>query len=203
MADPLQALRLAGGCQRCPALVANRRQIVHGYGRLPGDGARAVLFVGEAPGIRGGDATGVPFTRDRSGLRLQRVLIRLGLSAESDPRVEAPRLLCVVTNVVRCNPPRNRTPSRAEIESCLPYLWQEIEICQPQIVVPVGNVAAKAIIPRLTGQPAPPIGQCQAQVLGSQPLIVPMRHPARSSNADLDHFIAVMQGLLSIPPGSF
>ena len=195
MAQPLQALRLAEGCRRCPALVANRHRIVHGYGPLPGDGV-PVLFVGEAPGTRGGDVTGVPFTRDRSGLRLQQILIRLGLSAETDPRVEAPRLRCFVTNVVRCNPPGNRAPSRAEIERCLPYLWQEIEIWQPRIVVPVGNVAARAVIPRLTGQPAPPIGRCNAQVLGSRPLVVPMRHPARSPNADLDRFVAVMLELL-------
>jgi len=196
MADLPHTLRLAEGCQRCPALVANRSQIVHGYGQPPGDGALTVLFVGEAPGARGGDATGVPFTRDRSGLRLQQIFIRLGLSAECDPRVEAPRLRCFVTNVVRCNPPGNRTPSRAEIESCLPYLWQEIEIWRPQVVVPVGNVAARAIIPRLTGQPALPIGRCQARVLGTRPLVVPMRHPARSPNADLDRFVAVMQELL-------
>jgi uracil-DNA glycosylase family 4 len=196
MAEPHQPLRLAEGCRRCPALVANRRQIVHGYGPPPEDGAPAVLFVGEAPGTRGGDVTGVPFTRDRSGLRLQKILIRLGLSAESDPRVEGPRLRCFLTNVVRCNPPGNRTPSRAEIESCLPYLWQEIEIWRPQIVVPVGNVAARAVVPRLTGQPAPPIGRCHARVLGSQPLVVPMRHPSRSSNADLDRFVAVIQELL-------
>jgi len=196
MAEPLQALRLAEGCRRCPALVANRRLIVHGYGLPPQAGAVRVLFVGEAPGTKGGDVTGVPFTRDRSGLRLQQILIRLGLSAETDPHVEEPRLRCFVTNVVRCNPPGNRTPSRGEIESCLPYLWQEIEIWQPQIVVPVGNVAARAVIPRLTGRPAPAIGRCNARVLGGRPLVVPMRHPARSPNADLDRFVAVMQDLL-------
>jgi DNA polymerase len=196
MPEQRQGLPLAEGCQRCPSLVANRRRIVHSYGPGPGEDGGAVLFVGEAPGARGGDVTGVPFTRDRSGLRLQQILIRLGLSAESDPRVEAPRLRCIVTNIVRCNPPGNRRPTRSEIESCLPYLWAEIEMWRPQIVVPVGNVAAQAIIPRLTGRPAPPIGRCQAQVLGSRPLVVPMRHPARSPNADLESFVAVMQELL-------
>lgn len=196
MVEALRTLRLAEGCRRCPALVANRRRIVHGYGPPPEEGAVAVLFVGEAPGIRGGDVTGVPFTRDRSGRRLQQVLIRLGLSAETDPAVEEPRLRCSITNVVRCNPPGNRTPSRTEIESCLPYLWQEIDIWQPRIVVPVGNVAARAIIPRLAGQAAPPIGRCHAQVLGSRPLVVPMRHPARSPNAGLDRFVAVLKELL-------
>ena len=89
MAEPLQALRLAEGCRRCPALVANRHRIVHGYGRPPEDGGVAVLFVGEAPGAKGGDVTGVPFTRDRSGARLQvldcwRLLPREKLAAVAD-----------------------------------------------------------------------------------------------------------------------
>ena len=108
----MDTLRLAQGCRLCPELAANRRVIVHGYGSLP---AR-VLLVGEAPGHKGGDVTGVPFTRDRSGVRLQQALIDLGLSAEVDPRVERPRLHCFLTNVVRCNPPANRTPTQAEID---------------------------------------------------------------------------------------
>lgn len=193
----MDVLHVAEGCQRCPALVANRRRIVHGYGPAGEAGAVRVLLAGEAPGYRGGDLTGVPFTRDRSGVRLQQVLIRLGLSEETDPRHERPRLKCFVSNVVRCNPPGNRTPTAAEIENCLPYLWQEIERWQPEIVVPIGNVATRALVPRLAGQPAPPIGQGHACVLaGAGPMVVPLRHPARSSNADLERFVAVMAGLL-------
>lgn len=187
-------LRVAEGCARCPELVANRHCIVHGYG-APDAG---VLFVGEAPGYKGGDQTGIPFTRDRSGVRLQQVFIDLGLSEETSPRVERPRLRCFVTNVVRCNPPANRTPRRAEIDNCLPYLWQEMEIVQPRIVVPVGNVAAQALFPRLIGQPAPPISRCHAQVFaGSGVLVLPMRHPARISNADLARFVTALTTLLS------
>ena len=123
----MQSIRVAEGCARCPELAANRNCIVHGYGA---NGAR-VVFVGEAPGYRGGDVTGVPFTRDRSGVRLQRMLIELGLSGETEPRLEQPRLRCFITNVVRCNPPANRTPTRAEAGNCLPYLWQELEMLQP------------------------------------------------------------------------
>ncbi len=50
-------------CSLCPALAANRRRIVHGYG----DAGARVLLVGEAPGYLGADRTGVPFTGDRSG----------------------------------------------------------------------------------------------------------------------------------------
>jgi uracil-DNA glycosylase family 4 len=125
------------------------------------------------------------------------VLIALGLSAEPGPRSTSPQLRCFVTNVVRCNPPANRTPTRTEIKNCLPYLWSEIETVRPDIVVPIGNVAARAIFPRLLGQPASPITQVHAQIFGDYPLVVPLRHTARISNADLDRFVAVMQRLLS------
>jgi uracil-DNA glycosylase family 4 len=191
--ETLAPLRLAEGCTRCPELVANRRCIVHGYGPPK----TSILFVGEAPGARGGDLTGVPFTRDRSGLRLQRVLIELGLSDELDPRVERPRLRCFVTNVVRCNPPANRTPSRAEIANCLPYLWQEMSLIRPQIVVPLGNVAAQAIFARCLGQPAPPITEAHARLFpGDGLVVVPMRHPARISNSALARFLAAVRPLL-------
>jgi DNA polymerase len=207
----MDKVRVAEGCARCPALVANRRCIVHGYGpaRLSAAGHGQdrspdppTLFIGEAPGYRGGDLTGVPFTRDRSGLRLQRMLIDLGLSEETDPRTERPRLRCFVTNVVRCNPPSNRRPTAAEIGNCLPYLWQEMALLRPGVVVPIGNVAARAVFPRLLGRPAPPITRIHAQVFSAGRLrVVPMRHPARSPNADLAHFVAVMRSLLGALPG--
>jgi len=56
-------MRLAEGCSRCPALAANRRCIVHSYGAPD---AR-ILFVGEAPGYKGADLTGVPFTGTGQG----------------------------------------------------------------------------------------------------------------------------------------
>jgi uracil-DNA glycosylase family 4 len=189
----VQSICVAEGCTRCPSLVANRHRIVHGYGP-PGS---RVLFVGEAPGYKGGDLTGIPFTRDRSGVRLQQVLIDLGLSDEAGPRVELPQLRCFVTNVVRCNPPSNRTPTTAEIANCLPYLWQELDLVRPGIVVPVGNVAARALFPRLLGQPAPPITRIHAQISAAGPVvIVPLRHPARVSNADLARFVTVLRNLL-------
>ncbi len=189
----MRSIRVAGGCTLCPELVTNRSCIVHGYGAANAQ----VIFIGEAPGYKGGDVTGIPFTRDRSGVRLQRMLIELGLSEETDPRLEQPRLRCFITNVVRCNPPANRTPSRAEIANCLPYLWQELELIQPRVIVPVGNVAARGVFPRILNQPAPPITQAHAQVYGRDDrLVVPMRHPARISNADLARFGEVLGRLL-------
>ncbi len=189
----MRSIRVARGCTRCPELAANRSRIVHGYGVADA----GVVFIGEAPGYKGGDLTGIPFTRDRSGLRLQRVLIELGLSEETDPRLEQPRLCCFITNVVRCNPPANRTPSRAEVNNCLPYLWEELALIEPRIVVPVGNVAARAVFPRILNLQAPPITRAHARVFardGQQ--VVPMRHPARISNADLARFREVLGRLL-------
>lgn len=196
------------GCDRCPALAANRRCIVHGYGSA----AARVMFVGEAPGRHGAGQTGVPFTRDRSGSRLQQVLIDLGLSEESDPRTELPRLHAYVTNVVRCNPPANRRPLPAEIAACLPYLWQELALIQPEIVVPVGGVALQAVAGRLLGRPAPPISLAHAQVWAVPPdprasaggprLIVPLRHPARISNAGLALFVEVLARVLAGVPAA-
>jgi len=194
-------MQLAEGCSRCPALAANRRRIVHGYGSSD---AR-ILFVGEAPGYKGADLTGVPFTRDRSGVRFQQMLMALGLSAEIDPRVEHPQLTCFVTNVVRCNPPTNRTPNRVEIANCLPYLWQELALVQPDIIVPVGGVAAQELFTHLLDRPAPPISQAHAQVFrisgerqyragtAKPRMLVPMRHPSRISNAELERLMAVMR----------
>ncbi|MBN1658899.1 MAG: uracil-DNA glycosylase [Anaerolineae bacterium] len=189
----MEQLRFAQGCALCADLVSNRHVIVHGYGSPH---AR-VLFVGEAPGYKGGDITGVPFTRDRSGVRMQQALIDLGLSAESDPRGERPRLHCFITNIVRCNPPANRTPSQAEIDRCLPYLWQELAHVQPEIVVPIGNVAARALFPRLVGEPAQPITAIHATVWrGDGAIVIPLRHPARISNADMARFVNVLRALL-------
>lgn len=147
--------------------------------------------------MKGGDLTGIPFTRDRSGTRLQTMLIELGLSEELDPRLEQPRLRCFVTNIVRCNPPSNRTPTRGEITNCEPYLWQELALLQARITVPVGNVAARVIFPRLLGRPAPPITQVHAQAFVKDgKVVLPMRHPARVSNADLARFAAALRRLL-------
>ncbi len=186
-------LQVAEGCSRCPALAANRRRIIHSYGAPDAH----VLFVGEAPGCKGADLTGVPFTRDRSGVRFQQMLIELALSAETDPRAERPRLNCLVTNIVRCNPPANRAPSRGEIANCLPYLWQELALVQPDIVVPVGGVAAQELFLHLLGEPAPAITQAHARVflthLARPRILLPMRHPSRISNAELERFVAVMR----------
>ncbi len=175
---------LVARCTRCPALVANRRQIVQGYG----DPQARLFLVGEAPGYRGADRTGVPFTGDRSGHRVQELLIRLGLSAETDPAVEKPRLQGVyLTNVVRCNPPGNRNPTPAEVAHCTPYLRAELAAVRPQVVAALGVFAAGWALRELLGQEMPAgmraLHGCVWQA-GDVALLT-LVHPARASTAQM------------------
>ena len=193
-------------CRRCPELAANRSRVVPGYGPIP---AR-VMFVGEAPGYRGADVTGVPFTRDRSGRRLQALLIRLGLSLETDPAVEQPRLRdCYLTNLVRCNPPGNRRPTRAEIDACFPYLLAELDQVRPRVLVPVGLLATQALLNHLLGRRAGRMRELHARPIRIEPgtypgpleVILPLRHPSRASNQELETFARAL-ATLNPPAGS-
>lgn len=188
-------LALAGRCERCAELVANRRRIVHGWGPVPA----AVMIVGEAPGVKGADRTGVPFTGDRSGRRLQAMLMRLGLSLATDPSDPAPLLHnCFLSNAVRCNPPGNRRPTRAEVAACAPHLLAELALVRPRLIVAVGGVASGELAAHLLGRPLPPIRQAHARpvALPEGRWLLPMLHPSRASNAALDEVAGVMAALL-------
>lgn len=137
-------------CSKCPKLFETRRQSVPGYG----DSQAKVLFIGLAPGRKGADLTGVPFTRDDSGILFQEMLIECGFSREKDPRNEEPTLEDVfVTNLVKCNPKtrsdagniKNRAPTTDEIENCKSFLMQEISVIEPKIIVPLGKKCTKNI----------------------------------------------------------
>ena len=109
-------------CELCQELVESRTQAVSGYG----DFFANVFIIGEAPGRFGADITGIPFTKDRSGIFLQKMLHRLGLN-EADPKSEKPKLKGVyITNIVKCNPRKedgtNRSPNSDEISNCINYL---------------------------------------------------------------------------------
>jgi len=171
-------------CTHCPALVDNRHRIVHGYG----DPQARVMVVGEAPGYLGADRTGVPFTGDRSGRRVQALLIALGLSEETDPAVETPRLRGVfLTNVVRCNPPRNRNPVPAEVANCTSYLQMELDSIRPKVVATLGMFAAAWAFKELLRQDLPAgIRALHGQTwqTGDVTLLC-LVHPARASNAQM------------------
>jgi DNA polymerase len=115
------------GCVACEALVASRSRVVPGVWPK---GAR-VLLVGEAPGAQE-DETGVPFV-GRSGVLLDGLLAEAGLD----------RATVAVLNVVKCRPAGNRTPTRAEVARCRPWLSRQIALVDPAVVVALGGVAAQ------------------------------------------------------------
>jgi uracil-DNA glycosylase family 4 len=126
-------------CPNCPALCETRSSVVHGYG----DVGAEFLFVGEAPG-EGADRTGVPFTGDAAGRRLQRVLGELGFS-RSPPEATEPDLQnCFLTYLARCRHP-DRSPEDGEVTNCEPFLNAEIRMINPEIIVPVGGRALREL----------------------------------------------------------
>ena len=107
---------------------------------VPGDGVlpATVCFVGLAPGRLGGDRTGIPFSGDRSGTLLRRMIRRVGLTE------------VFITNLVRCNPRdaagRNRDPERHEIDNCHPHLVAELRLVKPRVVVCLGRIAWRELV---------------------------------------------------------
>jgi uracil-DNA glycosylase len=153
------------GCVRCPALVESRSRVVPGTGEIPAD----VAFVGLAPGRFGGDRTGIPFSGDRSGDLLRRMIQRANLQ-----RV-------FITNVVRCNPRdrrgRNRDPDAREIANCRSHLEAELALARPRFIVALGRIAWRELAGRdaafspIDASPASP------RRIGDRWLF-PMYHPA-------------------------
>lgn len=126
-------------CRNCPALADCRERIVHGYGDVAAD----FLFVGESPS-RGAERTGVPFTGDAAGERLQRILGEVGLS-ESPPDATEPELRnAYLTYLTRCRHP-DRPATDEEVANCDPFLAAEIRMINPELLVPVGQRALEAL----------------------------------------------------------
>jgi DNA polymerase len=104
---------------------------------VPGDGkpTAKAMIIGEGPG-RDEDATGHPFV-GASGQFLNHALEGTGLSRDD----------FFITNVVKCRPPHNRTPRKLEMDTCTPsYLFKQIELITPQIIMLLGAVAAKKLL---------------------------------------------------------
>jgi uracil-DNA glycosylase len=109
--------------------------IVFGEGSLDSK----VMFIGEAPGADE-DIQGRPFV-GRSGRFLTRIIEECGIT----------RSEIFITNIVKCRPPNNRTPSTIEINKGLKHILQyEIDIVNPAIIAPLGASALRSLIPEAT-----------------------------------------------------
>jgi len=120
---------LIGDCHRCPLSEA-RTRIVFGSG----DAAARVMLIGEAPG-RSEDLTGVPFV-GAAGKFLDELLSTAGLSRDE----------VFVANVVKCRPPGNRNPAPCEIETCAPFLREQVRVIDPEFIVTLGNFATRVVL---------------------------------------------------------
>jgi uracil-DNA glycosylase len=118
-----------GDCTRCP-LSATRNKIVLGDGN---PNAR-LLFVGEGPGADE-DAQGLPFV-GRGGQLLNNMINAMGLKREE----------VYIANIVKCRPPKNRVPEPAEANTCTPFLFQQIGVIRPEVIVALGSTAATYLL---------------------------------------------------------
>jgi DNA polymerase len=129
-ATALSALREAWEtCTRC-GLHEERNRLVFGAG----NSNPCVLFVGEGPG-ENEDRTGEPFC-GKAGQRLRKTL----------RKIEFPSSDCYITNVVKCRPPQDREPLKAEIAACRPLIAEQILILDPILIIGLGKIAASALI---------------------------------------------------------
>ena len=132
-ADRAAALQLIrdeiGDCTRC-ALHKGRNKLVFG----DGSAHARLLFVGEGPGADE-DAQGIPFV-GRAGQLLNNMITAMGLKREE----------VYIANVVKCRPPGNRTPEPDEANTCSPFLFRQIDVVRPEVMVALGATAATYLL---------------------------------------------------------
>jgi DNA polymerase len=128
-----------------------------------GNPAADLMFVGEAPGADE-DIQGEPFV-GRAGQLLTKIIEAIGLS-RSD---------VYIANVLKCRPPGNRNPAPEEVSTCQPFLFRQIDIVRPRVIVALGTFAAHTLL----GTDAP-ISRLRGRVHdfrgGSK--LIPTFHPA-------------------------
>ena len=121
-------------CQKC-SLGQTRKNLVFGRGLSN----PPIMFIGEGPGADE-DALGEPFV-GRAGRLLTKMINAIGIERND----------VYITNIVKCRPPGNRNPTPAEISCCLPITKQQIEILNPKLIVTLGNIPTKTLIPDVPG----------------------------------------------------
>ena len=128
----LRAVRadLGEDCSRCKLHTLGRRQVVFGVGNPEAD----LMFVGEAPGADE-DIQGEPFV-GRAGQLLTKIIEAIGLERKD----------VYIANVIKCRPPGNRNPEPDEVEQCEPFLFRQVDIIRPRVIVALGKFAAQCLL---------------------------------------------------------
>ena len=143
-------------CPLCPRLAAFRaaqRRAHPDWFNAPvpffGDPAPALLIVGLAPGLRGANRTGRPFTGDFAGDLLYRTLQKFGFACghyDAHPKDGLQLVRTRITNAVRCVPPQNK-PEASEINACRPFLAAELAALPDlRAILALGAIAHNAVL---------------------------------------------------------
>ena len=158
-AEALSAIRAdIGDCTRCKLHTLGRKQIVFGVGNPQ---AR-LMFVGEAPGADE-DIQGEPFV-GRAGQLLTKIIEAIDLKRED----------VYIANVIKCRPPQNRNPEPDEVETCEPFLFRQIDVVKPAVIVALGNFAVQTLLRTLD-----PISRLRGRVFDYRGAkLIPTFHPA-------------------------
>jgi len=124
------------GCTKCAHLARSRTQTVFGVGNPDAE----IMFIGEAPGADE-DQQGEPFV-GRAGQLLTKIIKAMGFARED----------VYIANILKCRPNMpagsfgNRAPTPAEMQTCRPYLLEQIDIIQPKVLVALGAVAVEGLL---------------------------------------------------------
>lgn len=119
-----------GECTRCKLHRLGRTHIVFGVGNPAAD----LMFVGEAPG-HDEDQQGIPFV-GRAGQLLTKIIEAIELTRDQ----------VYIANVIKCRPPENRNPEPDEVATCEPFLFRQVQIIKPKVIVALGTFAARTLL---------------------------------------------------------
>jgi len=128
-------------CRKCPHLASSRKNVVFGVGSIEAD----LMFVGEAPGADE-DVQGEPFV-GKAGQLLTKIIETMGLSRQS----------VYIANILKCRPDTpgqssgNRKPTPEEMQTCIPYLHEQIDLIQPKVLVALGGTAVEGLLGKTAG----------------------------------------------------
>ena len=147
-----------GDCTRCKLHRLGRQQIVFGVGNP----AAELMFIGEAPG-HDEDVQGIPFV-GRAGQLLTKIIEAIDLARED----------VYIANVIKCRPPDNRNPESDEVASCEPFLFRQVQVIKPRVIVALGTHAAQTLL-----RTNDPISRLRGKVFRyGDARLIPTFHPA-------------------------
>ena len=131
----------AMACVKCPNLASSRKHVVFGVGSIDAQ----LMFVGEAPGADE-DVQGEPFV-GKAGQLLTKIIQTMGLSRSS----------VYIGNILKCRPDTpgeasgNRKPTAEEMQTCIPFLHEQIDLIRPKVIVALGATAVEGLLGKTIG----------------------------------------------------